>query len=59
VLKFVKNIFLIFWISALLLYIVSPVDFIPEMFFGLFGLIDDLIALIILLCFIGGAVILR
>lgn len=32
---------------AAVIYIVSPVDFIPEVFFGPFELADDLIALIV------------
>lgn len=31
------------------IYIISPIDFVPEIFFGPFGVADDLIAIIILL----------
>lgn len=34
-------------IIAAVIYIVSPIDLIPEVFFGPFGFADDLIALII------------
>jgi len=36
------------WVMAafLLLYIISPIDFIPEAFFGPLGLLDDFVALL-------------
>jgi RING finger protein 170 len=42
---------LIFMLFGSLLYVVSPVDFIPEAVFGLLGTVDD--AGIIFACFYG------
>ena len=42
--QFVRGIYLFF----LILYIISPLDIIPECIFGVFGLIDDLIVLCII-----------
>ncbi|SCY02272.1 MULTISPECIES: DUF1232 domain-containing protein [Basfia] len=36
-------------IILLILYILSPIDLVPEAFVGLLGLSDDLIALILLI----------
>jgi len=37
----------------LILYILSPLDLIPEVIFGLIGFIDDLIAMAILIYFLA------
>ena len=51
---------MVFWLSVLILYIVSPVDLIPELYLVLVGLIDDMFALIIVLGIVGSnAVIFR
>lgn len=41
---------------AALTYILSPIDLIPEMIFGIFGILDDL--LFLLLCLFGVAIVL-
>lgn len=46
--KFLKNLIVVLWLSILILYILSPIDMVPELYFGLLGLIDDCIALILL-----------
>jgi uncharacterized membrane protein YkvA (DUF1232 family) len=40
-------------IAGLLLYVISPIDFLPELFLGPIGLIDDAFAL--LLVFVLGS----
>lgn len=45
-----------FLMIAALTYILSPIDLIPEMIFGIFGILDDLLFLI--LCLFGVAIIL-
>lgn len=34
-------------------YLLSPIDFIPEAVFGLFGLLDDLLVLVCLVIFVA------
>ena len=38
---------------GLIVYVISPLDIIPESVFGLFGLLDDVIVIIFLLCLLG------
>lgn len=45
-----------FFLFAAFAYILSPIDIIPEMIFGIFGMIDDV--LFLLLCFLCIAIIL-
>lgn len=35
-----------FYIVAMLIYLLSPLDLIPEFIFGIFGMLDDLIVMI-------------
>lgn len=51
--KFVKSLFLVIWLSILIIYIISPVDILPELYLGLVGLIDDLVAMIIVVLIVG------
>jgi len=44
---------LVFTLSILLLYIISPIDLMPELYLGLLGLVDDVIALILVLGIVG------
>lgn len=39
---------------ALFLYVVSPIDLIPEAIFGIFGLVDDLFAVVYMLLYATG-----
>lgn len=39
---------------ALLLYLISPIDLLPEGLFGIFGLVDDLILLVYMLVYATG-----
>jgi uncharacterized membrane protein YkvA (DUF1232 family) len=36
-----------------ILYILMPIDLVPELFFGVLGLLDDAVVAVILLCLIG------
>lgn len=56
---FLKNLCLIFVVSALVLYVLSPIDLIPELYFGLCGLIDDIICIFIMGLILGSMVIFR
>jgi uncharacterized membrane protein YkvA (DUF1232 family) len=49
------NIFLTRHRSLILaiLYILSPIDLIPELFFGLFGLIDDTVVFILIIAYLS------
>ena len=38
---------------GLIVYVISPLDIIPESIFGLFGIVDDVIVVIFLLCLVG------
>jgi uncharacterized membrane protein YkvA (DUF1232 family) len=57
--KFLKNLILVFWLSLLLLYIISPIDLIPELYLGLLGLIDDVLAVFLVLGIVGYTSLLR
>ncbi len=48
-----RKLILSHWILVGLLYLISPIDLIPECIFGIVGLIDDLIVLGIMLLFIS------
>jgi uncharacterized membrane protein YkvA (DUF1232 family) len=52
-LKFLKNLVLVLWLSLLLLYIISPIDLMPELYLGLLGLVDDVAAIFLVLVIVG------
>lgn len=39
---------------VLFIYVVSPIDLIPEAIFGIFGLLDDLIGVVYMLLYAAG-----
>ena len=39
---------------AVLLYLISPIDFLPEGLLGIFGLVDDLLVLVYMLVYATG-----
>lgn len=39
---------------VLVFYLLSPIDLIPEMIFGIFGLIDDFVAIVYMLLYAAG-----
>ena len=43
---FLKFVFLKVQILMLVIYVLSPIDLIPEFIFGIFGLIDDLLVIL-------------
>ena len=53
VLHLTYSIRIVMVLIALLVYVVSPLDIIPESVFGVFGMIDDVIIVIFLLCLVG------
>ena len=44
---------IVFWFAAAILYLVSPMDILPEAVFGVLGLLDDVLIFSIILIYIA------